>query len=77
VDNVALMGARRSAYRFLVGKPEEERALGRPRHRREDNIKMDLQDAEWGGGGHGLIDLTQDRDRRQALVNVVLNLQVA
>jgi hypothetical protein len=31
------MGERRGAYRVLVGKP-----LGRPRHRWEDNIKMDL-----------------------------------
>ena len=33
----------------LVGKPEGKRPLGRPRHRWEDNIKMDLQ--EVGGGG--------------------------
>jgi len=32
---------------------------------------------ELGWGGHGLIDLTQERDRRQALLNAVLNLQVA
>jgi hypothetical protein len=34
--------------RVLVGKPEGKRPLGRPRRRREDNIKMDLQ--EFGGG---------------------------
>jgi hypothetical protein len=33
----------------LVGKPEEKRTLGRPRHRWEDNIKMDLQEVEGGG----------------------------
>jgi len=27
-----------------VGKPDEKRPLGRPRHRWEDNIKMDLQE---------------------------------
>jgi len=27
-------------------------------------------------GGHGLVDLTRDRDRRQALVNAIMNLQV-
>jgi hypothetical protein len=26
-----------------VGKPEEKRPLGRPRHKWEDNIKMDLR----------------------------------
>jgi hypothetical protein len=36
------MGKRRGAYRVLVGKPEGRKPLGRPRHRREDNIKIDL-----------------------------------
>jgi hypothetical protein len=40
------MGDRRGAYRVLVGKPEGSRPFGRPRHRREDNIKMDLQEVE-------------------------------
>jgi hypothetical protein len=31
-----------------VGSPEEGRALGRPRRRWEDNIKMDLQEVGWG-----------------------------
>ena len=34
----------RNAYRVLVGKPEGKRPLGRPRHRWEDNIKMDLRE---------------------------------
>ena len=37
----------RVVHRFLVGKPEGKRPLGRPRRRWEDNIKMDLQE---GGG---------------------------
>ena len=41
------MGARRGAYKFLVGQPEGNRPLERPRHRWEDNIKMDLQDVGW------------------------------
>jgi hypothetical protein len=61
-------------YRVLVGKPEEKRPLGRPRHRGEDNIKMDLQ--EVGCGGMDWIEVVQGRDRRWALVNVVLNLRV-
>jgi hypothetical protein len=36
------MGERRKAYRLLVGKPEGRRPLGRPRHRRLNNIRMDL-----------------------------------
>jgi hypothetical protein len=38
------MGEKRGAYGILVGRAERRRALGRPRHRWEDNIKMDLQE---------------------------------
>jgi hypothetical protein len=42
----------RGAYNILVGRPEGRRPLGRPRHRWEDNIKMDLgeigfRDVDW------------------------------
>jgi len=40
--HVARMGEMRGAYRVLVRKPEGMRALGRPRRRREDIIKMGL-----------------------------------
>ena len=64
----------RSIQSFGVGKPEGKRALGRPRRRWEDNIKMDLQ--EVGCGGMDWIELVQDRDRCRALVNAVMNLRV-
>jgi len=35
---------RRGVYRVLVGKPEGKRSLGRPRHRWEDKIKIDLRE---------------------------------
>jgi hypothetical protein len=41
--HVALMGEGRGVHRFLVGKPEGKRQLGRPRLRWEDNIKLDIQ----------------------------------
>jgi len=47
--------------------------LGRPRHRREDNIKMDLHEVGYRGG-MDWIELAQDRDRWWALANVVMNL---
>jgi hypothetical protein len=57
-----------------VGKPEGKRPLGRPRHRWEDNIKMDLQEV---GGGHGdWMELAQERDRLWALVGMVRDFQV-
>jgi hypothetical protein len=68
------MGERRSAYRALVGKPEERRPLGRPRCRWEDNIKMDLREVGWGC--MDWINLAEDRDRWRALVNAVMNLRV-
>ena len=40
---MAHMGVRRGAYKVLVGKPEGKRPLGRPRHRWEDNIKMNQE----------------------------------
>ena len=50
--NVARLGDSRGVYRVLVVRPEVKRSLGRPRHRWENNIKMDLQ--EVGCRGHGL-----------------------
>ena len=41
---VASMGEDRGAYRILVGKPDGNRPLGRPKHRWKNNIKMDLQE---------------------------------
>jgi hypothetical protein len=46
--------------------------LGRTRSRRDDNIKMDHQEVGWG---HGM-NLAQNREKRRALVNAVMNLRV-
>jgi len=54
-------GERRGVYRVLVRKSEGRRPLGRLRPRWEDNIKMDIQEVEYGDVGW--IDLVQDRDR--------------
>jgi hypothetical protein len=67
------LGERKGVYRVLVGKPEGKRPLGRPRHRWEDYIKMNLQ--EVGCEGMDLIELDQVRGR-WALVNAVMNLGV-
>jgi hypothetical protein len=56
-----------------VGKPEIKKSLRRPRHRSEDNIKLDLR--EIGCGSLGWVDLAEDRDQWRALVNTLMNLQ--
>jgi hypothetical protein len=56
-----------------VGRPEGRRPLGRPNHKWEDSNRLDLQEM---GRDMCWIDLAQGRDRRWALVNVVMNLWV-
>jgi hypothetical protein len=59
----------RGVHRMLVGKPEGNMPLGRPRRRWEDNIKMDLQEAGVGCGHW--IESVQDSDWWRARVSTV------
>jgi hypothetical protein len=68
------VGEERNVYRVLMGKPEEKRPLGRPRHRWEDGIRMDLREIGWMNVDW--LQLAQDRDRWRALVNTVKNVRV-
>jgi hypothetical protein len=72
--HVARMGEVRGSYNILVGRPEGRRPLGRPRHRWEDNIKMDR--GEVGFGDVDWIHWAQNRDRWRVLVNTVMILRV-
>jgi hypothetical protein len=56
---MARMGEWRGVYGVLVGRPERNRPLRRPRRRWEDNIKMYLR--EIGTYGSNWIRLAQDR----------------
>jgi len=73
--HVARMGEERGVYRFLVGKPEGRRPLGRCRRKWAYNIRMDLQ--EMGCVYMDWIGLAQDRDRWRTLVSAVMNLRVS
>jgi hypothetical protein len=64
----------RNVYRVLMENPEGKRPLGRPRHRSEDGIRVDLREIGWGS--INWIQLAQDRDRWRALMNMVMNLRV-
>ena len=64
----------RNAFKILTGTPTGKRALGRPRSRWEDNIRIDIKEIgintrNWG-------DSAQDRNYWKALVNAALNLRV-
>jgi hypothetical protein len=72
--HVTRMGEGRGVYRFLIGRPEDKRPLGRPRRRWEDNITMDLR--EVGIDGANWIRLAQDRVQWRAFVNTVMTLRV-
>jgi hypothetical protein len=63
-----------NACRVLIGKPEGKRPLGRLKHRRDGNTRMDLREIGWCG--MGWIDLAQDRDTCRAPVNTVMNLRL-
>ena len=56
-----------------MGKPKEKKPFGKSRCRRENNIKMDLQEMGWS---MGWINLAHSRDRWRAAVHTVLNLRV-
>jgi len=60
--------------KILTSKLTGKRPLGRPRHRWEDSIKMDLK--EIGINKRNWVDLAQDKDYRRALVNVALNKHI-
>jgi len=68
------MGERKGSYKVLVGKLDGKRPLGSPRHRWEDNIKMDLQEA--GCGDMDWIELAQYRDRWRVIIKALMNLRI-
>jgi hypothetical protein len=73
--HVARMEESISVFKILTGTSARKRRLGRPRHRWEDNIRMDLK--EIGINTRNWVDSALDRDYWRALVNAALNLWVS
>jgi hypothetical protein len=61
-------------YKVLMGEPEGQSPLGRPRRRWKDGIRMVLREIGWWSVEW--LQLVQDRGRWRALVNTVMNLRV-
>jgi hypothetical protein len=72
--HVTLMGVGRGVYRVLAGRPEGKRSLGKPRRKWEDNIRLELR--ETGTDGANWIRLAQNRVKRWAFVNTVMNFRI-
>ena len=78
MGHMAHMGEKRNSYRDLMVKSEgrdhsedvgvdEQRPCGRPRHRWENNVEIDVKEIGWEG--MDWIELVQDRDKCKAFVN--------
>ena len=72
--HVARMEEVRIAFKILTGKPTGKRPSGSPRHRWEDNIRMDLE--EIGINAGKWVDSAQDGDYWRVLVIAALNLRI-
>jgi hypothetical protein len=64
-------GRERVVYRVLVGRPDFERPLERPRRRWDDSVKLDLR--EIGFDGANWLQLAQNRVQWWAFANTVMN----
>jgi hypothetical protein len=64
----------KNIYTVLVGIPKWKGPLERPRHRWEDNIRMDVREMWWEDVDW--IHVDQDREQWRAFVNMVMNPRV-
>jgi hypothetical protein len=70
----ACMGEIKNAYSILVREIEGKKTLKRPSHKWKDSNRMDLREIGWEDVDE--IHLIQDRGQCQALVSIIMNLQV-
>jgi len=66
------MRNKKNPYGILVGKPERQRPLRRPRRCWEGNLRIDLKEIGWEGVNW--IQLAQDITKWRAVVHTVMNL---
>jgi hypothetical protein len=64
----------RNKYKIVIRKSEGKRPHGKPRHRWEDKIRIDLREIGWEDVDW--MHLTWERDPWWTLVNSVMNIQV-
>ena len=64
----------RSTFKISTGTLTGKIPLESPRHRWEDNVRMDLKEIDMNTSSS--VDLAQDRDYWRILVNVALNPRV-
>jgi hypothetical protein len=74
--HISRMVEKRDMCSLLVGKPERKRAVGRPRRKWVDNIKLDLGEVGWGGVDWIGLVLHKKGTSGELLLKGVLNLQV-
>jgi hypothetical protein len=62
----------RNVRKISVRKPEGKRPRGRPKHKWEDNIRIDFREI----GLEGVDWIYLERDQWQSLVNMIMNLEI-
>jgi hypothetical protein len=72
--HIARVGQKRNVYKLFIGKSERKRPRGRPGHRWEDNIRINVREIVWEGVDW--IHMARDRDQWRVLVNTVTSLRV-
>jgi hypothetical protein len=68
------MGEERKLKKVLMRKSEGKGPLGRPMHRWEDGIRMNLRETGWEDDEW--VRLAQDMGQCLAVMNAVMNLRV-
>lgn len=68
------MGEKTNVYKILVGVPKEKRLVGNTRHKWKNNIEVDVKELGWWG--MDWINLAVNRDKQQAVINMVMCLLV-